>query len=275
MSGIRKLMVLLSGNGPTSAANRRREAAGQPRLLYRRPVPFGPQMHSPRRINALLAGLPSRSDYLEIGVFTGFTLQDVRAPHRVGVDPDPRFDVTDLPRGIEFHTLESDAYFAALDPAARFDVAFIDGLHTYEQTYRDLINALAHVRDGVILLDDTVPDDELTAIPDQAESLAVRAAAGITGLRWHGDVWKVVVAISRLHPELSYRTITNRGNGQTVVWRTSPDEPVATPSPAELEAIGALTYAEVLADGLPDWFNPMDEDAAIRAALAGTSGRSR
>jgi hypothetical protein len=267
MSMTWKVMTVLSGNAPTALGNRRLEAAGQPRRLLRRPIPLAPQLHSPRRINKLLAGLPGAADYLEIGVFTGHTLENVKATRRVGVDPDPRFDVGDLPRGLTFNVATSDAFFDGLEPTARFDVAFIDGLHTYEQTYRDLINTLGRLDDGLILIDDTVPDDEYSAIRDEAESRAQREAAGLMDRRWHGDVWKVVAAIKDHHPELSYRTITSVGNPQTLVWRADLSASISTPSPEDLEAIGALSYAEVLAPGLPDWFNPASEDEAINTAL--------
>ena len=38
------------------------------------------------------------------------------------------------------------------------DLVYLDGLHTFEQTYRDLCNTLMHAHPAtVILVDDTVP----------------------------------------------------------------------------------------------------------------------
>jgi hypothetical protein len=59
----------------------------------------------------------------------------------------------------------SDEFFATLRPSKRYDVAFIDGLHTFEQTYRDVINTFAHLRSGVILIDDTVPSRRVLRDP--------------------------------------------------------------------------------------------------------------
>ena len=127
----RTALIWMSGNSAVVADNRRRAADHLPQRLLRRPIPLVAQSHAPRRINALLGGIPGAHRYLEIGVNQGKTLEAVRARHRVGVDPNPRFDIEDLPRGISFHTGTSDAYFAGLDPSARFDVVFLDGLHTF------------------------------------------------------------------------------------------------------------------------------------------------
>ena len=132
---------------------------------------------------------------------------------------------------------------------------------------------MAQVEDGVVLLDDTVPDDELSALPDQHQSAARRGSATAAGLRWHGDVWKVVAALHRHHPELSYRTITTGENAQTVGWWGSSDRRLSTPAQADLMAIDALSYDEELGLGLPDWFLPLDEEAAIRSALDGVRHR--
>ena len=169
--------------------------------------------------------------------------------------------------------MTSDDYFASIGPSTCFDLAFIDGLHTYEQAYRDVIHRLDHLDDGVLLIDDTVPDDEITANPDQLEAAALRGKRSTEWLRWHGDVWKVVAAIDRLHPELALATITTGENAQTIVWRTTSDRRLSEPSSDALAAIGALGYAEVLAGGLPDWFCPCGEDEAIAAALAAVAPR--
>jgi len=47
-----------------------------------------------------------------------------------------------------FAVTTSDEFFSTLRPSKRYDVAFIDGLHTFEQTYRDVINTFAHLRSG-------------------------------------------------------------------------------------------------------------------------------
>lgn len=266
--GARSLQLLFTGNSPTfERDNHRRALAGEPRILARRPLPSSQWKHSPRRINTLAVGASAR-DYLEIGVARGFTLQNVRVNARVGVDPSPRFNVARLPHAVTFHAVTSDAYFASLAPSVTFDLAFVDGLHTFEQTWTDLVNVFAHMPVGAVLIDDTVPTDEVAALRDQDECLDRRRAVGSTDRRWMGDVWKVVVCLERYVPELEFRTIIGSGNEQTLVWRRQPGTPVSTVTPQELASVASLGYTEVMGAGVPAAFRPTTEAEAIRECLS-------
>ena len=55
---------------------------------------------------------------------------------------------------------------------------FLDGLHTFAQTYRDLINAFKVCPDGVILIDDTRPPSYLASLPDRHIYETVRTWLG-------------------------------------------------------------------------------------------------
>lgn len=227
-------------------------------------VPITP---SARRINALAAALGARR-YLEIGVNEGATFRAVRCPERSGVDPQFLFDPASLAdRNTRLYAMPSDRFFARLPFERRFDIVFIDGLHRFEQAYRDLMNALLHAHDRtVFLIDDTLPSDVYSALPDQQAALAARRAAGGSNLDWHGDVYKVVAAIHDLHPGLDYRTIRDGpDNPQTLVWRSKAGG--RQPRFPGFEAIARLGYFDLLDDlGL---LRPATEQAAIAACLAG------
>lgn len=227
------------------------------------------KLNSVRRLNRLLGFMSLPTSYLEIGVLRGLTLENVRATTRVGVDPDPKFDTTRLPQNLMFFSETSDEYFSHLDAQERFDLIFLGGLHTHGQTYRDLTNSLAHLSvGGAILIDDTVPSDEISEIPNQAESYQRRRELGLTGMPWHGDVWKVVWILKNRHPELAWRTIKNRGNPQTLVWRLpeTPETSEKVLSDAEaLEMVDSLRFSDFFADGIPDWMNPGLEDDVLAA----------
>jgi hypothetical protein len=246
--------------------NRLRSIAGLPLLLKYRPGDVPEALWSPRRINTLVRELHLRS-YLEIGVLEGETFANVVVRRRYGVDPEPQFDPVLLPRGATFAVMTSDAYFTTLRPSTRFDVAFIDGLHTVEQTYRDLINTFAHLRRGAVLIDDTVPSDEYSAIPDQQASYRARDEAGLEGRPWHGDVWRVVTLLDRHHPELEWRTITDEGNPQTLVWRRRRGTPVTPASAEEIDLAKQPSYVEVFADGVPPHFFAVSESEALDACV--------
>jgi hypothetical protein len=247
--------------------NRLRSIAGLPLLLKYRPGSVPDELWTPRRVNALIGQLHLTS-YLEIGVLEGETFANVLARRRYGVDPVPLFDAVLLPRGSRFAVMTSDDFFAKIRPSKRFDVAFIDGLHTVEQTYRDLINTFAHLRRGVVLIDDTVPSDEYSAIPDQDESYRAREAAGLEGRPWHGDVWRVVMILERHHPELEWRTIIDDGNPQTLVWRRRDDAEVKAVTAEEMALATLPAYVEVFADGVPEYFHATSESQALSDCVA-------
>ena len=246
----------------TEGINYLRTIAGLPLLLKYRPEPVPDELWSPRRLNFLIHEL-HLSSYLEIGVLEGETFANVKARRRYGVDPEPIFDPALLPRRSKFAVVTSDAFFASIRPTERFDVAFIDGLHTFEQTYRDVINTLMHLRSGVIVIDDTVPSDEYSAIPDQDESYRAREEAGLEGRPWHGDVWRVVTLLDRHHSELEWRTIVDEGNPQTLLWRRRLGASVAAASAEEIALAKQSTFADVFADGVPEYFHPTPESRAL------------
>jgi hypothetical protein len=206
--------------------------------------------------------MSGRGRYLEIGLGAGHTFEQVRADLRYGVDPNPRFDVRHLPRGVDVFVCTSDHFFETTDPVCRFDVVFVDGLHTYRQTYRDLVNALAACPDGAVLVDDVVPCDAISAMPDAVEAARERAAIGSTVDAWHGDVFRVIRCLHNNHPELHYRTLVE-DNPQTIVWLDDPHASVTSVEPSILDAYETLSYDDVFGSGIPEWFHPVTEVAGL------------
>ncbi len=194
-----------------------------------------------RRVNQLGRLVDFRS-YLEIGVATGATFFEVDVDRKVGVDPRYRFDVTAQtdPRAT-FHTLTSNDYFTGPGFGESFDMMFVDGLHTFEQTLTDFHATLqmSHAR-SIILVDDTVPNDVFSAVPNQKIAFKYRAKTGNKSLVWHGDVYKLIVYIQDFLPMLSYMTFMSGGNPQTVVWR-EPRQDVQ-PVCGNLEKVSRLDY---------------------------------
>src|ERR1017187_1558306 len=257
----RVTQLVTSDNGVTMAGNVGRSKDA--RVMYQRPLPKQWLDWSQRRLNTLAEVLDAQR-YLEIGIFRASTVERVNVRDRVGVDPKPSFNVHQLAPGFTFLAVTSDAYFASLDPAATFDLACLGGLHTFEQTRTDLFNALAHVPSGVILIDDTVPEDEAAAIPDLDATIAKRRETGSTRTFWMGDVWKLVFYLDRFVPELDFRTIVGSGNEQTLVWRRQRGEAIVEQPGNEL---GELNYREAFAHGVPTQFRPCGEAEALQACL--------
>lgn len=195
-----------------------------------------------------LCRLYPEARYLEVGVWKGRTFDKVPAARKVAVDPDfqlsPPVAERDEP-GTDYHEVTSDDYFATIvGQEEKFDVVFLDGLHVYEQTLRDLMNTLDHLQPrGVVVVDDTHPPTHLTSLPDRDEYFAVRDYLGETDKRWMGDIYKLVWFVQTFCPHLSYRTIADN-HGQTVIWRKRrADVPQRT-----LREVADLTFEQMVVD---------------------------
>ena len=190
-----------------------------------------------------LARIRNARTYLEIGVAGGKTFLPLNLPVKHAVDPEFRFDVREFEsESVRFFEVPSDDFFLHFaDKAMKYDLIFLDGLHTFEQTFRDFCSTQAHAHDGTIwVIDDVHPSDIFSANPDQRMAYKHRKLHGKPGHAWHGDVFKVLFAIHDFFPNLSYRTIVGRGNPQTVVIRRPRKE--FRPKFGDLEKISRLTY---------------------------------
>ena len=208
------------------------------------------------RVNDLLK-INSGTTYLEIGVFSGETLEAIACNSRVGVDPYPVFALDRLPDGMVFHRTTSDNFFEKLGSDVTFDAILLDGLHEYEQTYRDLRNSLRHLSPvGFIVIDDTVPSDATAALPSQSEAISAAEQLGLSFPRpWMGDVFRVVYEIFQSHPDLQYFTYIGDNRHQTVVWPGRPSR-ASDVVPNEGSAGCQVDFSDDWAIQLPSWFAP-------------------
>ena len=174
----------------------------------------------------------------------------MRATAKVAVDPSPQ--IPPLRKSLHPNTVTrgrviratSDVFFAALRPGRHFDVVFIDGDHSFDQSLRDVENALG-VLDvgGVVLVHDCNPPTAEAASPDPT-------AAGEGP--WCGDVWKTIVHLRATRPDLRVSVLdTDCGVG---IIERGESEPLDL-EPAELKA---MTYQDLFADrtrllGLTPW----------------------
>jgi hypothetical protein len=228
--------------------------------------------HSVRRICRIARQLGARS-YLEIGVSRGKTFNSLQFERKVAVDPRFRFEVADFQReGVEFHEMPSDVYFTSHGASERFDVIFLDGLHTFQQTFRDFCNSLACSHDRTVwLIDDVLPVDVYSALPVESEALKNRKRAGGDGPQWHGDVYKLVFVLHDFFPMFSYVTITGSGNPQTLLWKVPRNG--FSPLLNSMEAIERLSYFDLLKR--MEVLNAKTEEAAFRDLIASFSELDR
>lgn len=229
--------------------------------------------------NSLLELYPKPS-YLEIGVAKGATFDAVRAARKVAVDPRFRFDADDASDqnpAATYHEVPSDVYFGEIiEPTEQFDVIYLDGLHTSEQTLRDFTNAAHYVTStGVIIIDDIIPPSYAAALRDQSQARALRSATNSHRSGWMGDVYRLVFLLETFYQQYSFATV-EENHGQLVVWRQRRRSvPART-----IEAVGRTPYADVHLHRASFNVLPFDEivtrvTAAIRrVAPAPTDGSS-
>lgn len=140
--------------------------------------------------------------YLEIGVHNGSNFFRIKARQKVGVDVHFTFSARQRIKwafknfsnfAAEYHQSTSDHYFERKNPTDFFDVVFIDGLHTYEQSLKDVNNSLRNLNEtGVIVMHDCNPPNQAAAYPTKdMEELRELNLPGWTG-EWCGDVWKTI-----------------------------------------------------------------------------------
>jgi predicted O-methyltransferase YrrM len=201
--------------------------------------------------------------YLEVGVDTGASLARARPGTAcIGVDPAPAV-ACDLPPGAVVVTDTSDGFFASDAPArllggARVDFCFLDGLHTYDQTLRDFVNAVPLLAPGAtVAFHDVVPLDG---------RVASRTRRSVF---WTGDVWKIVPILQRFQPQLDLLFVPTAPSGLLLVRGAD----AATMGPgAEVDA--AVAWARDLAFDGPArecvWTLPRcgNSREAVREALA-------
>ncbi len=162
----------------------------------------------------------SPAAYVEIGIASGGTLALARPPTcAIGIDPDPAVNV---PFQTETHIYAetSDAFFAharlpSILKGRRVGLAFIDGLHVFEQSLRDFINveAVCDAR-SVVLMHDTAPLDEITQRPQRQRRF------------YTGDVWKTVLCLKAVRPDLRIVTISTPWTGLTMITGLDPESRV-------------------------------------------------
>ena len=110
------------------------------------------------------------SDYLEIGCDQDQLFSKVKIKNKTGVDPISGGNIRKT----------SDEFFR--ENKNKFDIIFIDGLHTYNQVKKDILNSINCLKDeGIVLVHDCMPD-----------SLSKQAVPRYR-MSWNGDVWKAIV----------------------------------------------------------------------------------
>lgn len=191
-------------------------------------------------------------NYLEIGVNNGACFLRLKAPNKVAVDPCFKIAAgrklkyfVKNPWNFNNHYFEqtSDDFFASqreMLTANRPQLVLVDGLHTYEQALRDVLNSLSFLdRSGIILMHDCNPLTEQAGLPASSIDHIKSTLSEYKGV-WNGDVWKSIVHLRSLHPELEV-FVLDCDHGIGVVTRGTPEKKLSFTE----DEIRNLTYGDL------------------------------
>jgi len=173
--------------------------------------------------------------YVEIGLGHGRSLALARKGTRaIGIDPYQGFwehlNYVSPDSPATLYPLASDDFFKQHDLRLEigkntFDLAFIDGLHLFEQVLKDFINLERYARkDSVILIHDCLPVDAIVAERERC-----------TGF-WTGDVWRIIPCLKTFRSDLKIMTIPTSPSGLGVVTDLDPSSTVLSDNYDEILA---------------------------------------
>jgi len=234
-------------------------------------------------IQAAIDRLRART-YLEIGVSRGTTFERIDVAVKIGVDPiEPSEKVLRVLAGgnARYFQMTSDEFFQHHGDKfdGGVDLAFVDGLHNYAQSLRDVENCLRHLRPGgVVLMHDCYPREEAMAVPAPSREEARKMNVPGWKEQWTGDVWKTVVHLRSTRNDLKVCVLDcDFGIGVVVPVDVGPSH--AGPNRAgrllgySADEIPELPYAELAGDpkSLLDLRHPISlggvlDERASRAA---------
>jgi hypothetical protein len=127
----------------------------------------------------------SISKYLEIGIQNGINFKEIDVDFKLGIDPNPKYKSDS-----NMLYITSDEFFKIDNPLyTKFDLIFIDGYHSFDQSLSDLKNSLNIIKpNGIIVMHD--------ALPHTLE---------YTSMNWCGTTYKTIIWAA-LHQELNVKT---------------------------------------------------------------------
>ena len=193
------------------------------------------------------------ANYLEIGVLAGDAFLRIMARRKWAVDPEFKIGLAKKFRYYfknpynmfnTYFSMESDAFFereSSLLSVHGIDVAFIDGLHTFEQSLQDVQNTLKYLnKNGVIVLHDCNPVSEAAAYPAKCiDEVRKINPPGFEGI-WNGDVWKTIAYLRATRKDLNV-FVLDCDFGLGVVTRGTPENMLEYSA----EAVRNLTYRDL------------------------------
>jgi hypothetical protein len=158
--------------------------------------------------------------YVEIGIRHGDSLRAALPDTKcVGIDPEPTLEGT-LPPDTRVFAMTSDSFFESYNlaevlGARNFSLAFIDGLHLFEQALLDFIYLERFAaRQSIVMIHDSLPLDRTTS--DRVRTTHF----------YSGDVWKLALCLKARRKDLRLTTIRTGPTGLCLISRLDPHSEV-------------------------------------------------
>lgn len=176
------------------------------------------KLQRPEKISQIANHINSEIDrygltkMLEIGSDLGLLVESIHIKSIFAVDPVRNYKIPFKFRYIKFFEMTSDEFFK--NSSEDFDLIYIDGLHTFEQSFTDLINSMGRLRSGgssLIYLDDVLPNDEFSCFENPYDTFEERKKlhGHLNDLSWMGSVYKIIPLLAEC--DLSYSTLNLDG----------------------------------------------------------------
>lgn len=202
-------------------------------------------------------------NYLEIGCQYGMSFLPTVCKNKIAVDPS--FDIPlkrkmkwllKNPTNIRNRYFEetSDEFFAKrkseLKKNGPLDVVFVDGLHTFEASLKDVLNSLHYLQpDGIIIMHDCFPPHKAgaTPAPSYDEAVSMNRPEDWTG-EWCGDVWKSIVYINRAFGNQMEAYVINTDYGLGIIKPKGKLTASLELDRKLFDEVDKLTYDEMMVD---------------------------
>jgi hypothetical protein len=213
----------------------------------------------------LLQGLIEEHRYqnfLEIGTHKGKTFFPLECKNKTAVDPNFKISIPFLIKWLykkpsnfrnRYFSMTSDAFFkqksSYLKENGGLDLVFIDGLHTFEASLKDVLNALKYLAPkGTIVLHDCFPSTKASATP--AVSLKEAAKMNIPDWEgsWCGDVWKTIVYLRKHYTDVLDIKVLNTDLGLGLIRLKGINTPDIDILTEWFNQVNTLTYEELYND---------------------------
>lgn len=177
----------------------------------------GPDYYS---VLSLLHQILEPHSYVEIGVRNGESLcLALSGTTTIGIDPFPQMTERVHP-GTRLYPMTSDEFFENLDlheelGTATLSLAFIDGMHLFEQVLKDFMNLERYAgEETVVVVHDCMPLTRRVASRDRQ-----------TGF-WCGDGWKIVPCLLSYRPDLRIAVVPTKPSGLGIISNLDPTSTV-------------------------------------------------